>query len=231
MKRRISVPFTVALTLIVSALLFQTGTAQTGLVTSRLNVQLFGGLAIPTGDFASTSSSDAGGAKTGFVVGGELGLNFVAGLAWWNTVAVSFNSLNEELVEDLAGTTSVSGDMGSWTTIWPMTGLKYTTWVAPAVSIYATGQFGLLLGSTPEVSVSSGVFRYSAKSFSSSAFAYGFGAGVLVANRFTAGVRYLTGQPEYDIEFRVTAPGYTSTTTGKTDQPTSIFQLTVGVMS
>lgn len=230
MKRKISLPLAVALTLIVLALPFQTGTAQTGLVTSRINVGVFGGLAIPTGDFASTSSVEAGGAKTGFVVGGELGLNLVAGLAWWNTVGVSFNSLNEELVEDLAGVTSVSGDIGSWTTIWPMTGLRYTTWVAPGFSIYVTGQAGLLLGSTPEVSASSGLFSYTSKSFSSSAFAYGFGAGVMVADRFTAGVRYMTGQPEYDIEVRVTAPGYTSTTTGKVDQPTSIFQLTVGVM-
>jgi hypothetical protein len=230
MKRKISLPFAVALTLSVLALLFQTGTAQTGLVTNRINVQVFGGLAIPTGDFASTSSVEAGGAQTGFVVGGELGLNFVGGLAWWNTVAVSFNSLNEELVEDLAGLTSVSGDFGSWTTIWPMTGLKYTSWVAPGVAIYATGQIGLLVGSTPEVSVSSSGFNYSSKSFSSSSFAYGFGAGLLVADRFTAGLRYLTGQPEYDIEFRVSGPGFTSTTTGKTDQPTSIIQLTVGVM-
>ena len=157
-------------------------------------------------------------------------MNFVAGLAWWNTVAVSFNSLNEQLVEDLAGVNSVSGDMGSWTTIWPMTGLRYTTWVAPGVSIYATGQVGVLLGSTPEVSVSSGGFSYSSKSFSSSAVAYGFGAGVLVANRFAAGIRYLTGQPEYEFEFRASGPGFTSTTTGKIDQPTSVFQITVGVM-
>lgn len=227
MKRKISIPFTAALTL---ALLSQTGTAQTGLVMSRINVQVFGGLSLPTGDFASTSSVEAGGAKTGFVVGGELGVNFVAGLAWWNTVAVSFSSLNDELVKNLAGLTSVSGDIGSWTTVWPMTGLRYTTWVAPGVTIYATGQVGILIGSSPEVSVSSGVFRYSAKSFSSSAFAYGFGAGVLIANRFTAGVRYMTGQPEYDVEYQVSAPGFTSTTTGKTGQPTSIFQLTVGVM-
>ena len=77
MKRKLSVPFAVALTLAVLALLFQTGTAQTGLVTSRINVQVFGGLSLPTGDFASTSSVEAGGAKTGFVVGGELGVNFV----------------------------------------------------------------------------------------------------------------------------------------------------------
>jgi hypothetical protein len=230
MKRKISIPFTAALTLAVLALLSQTGTAQTGLVTNRINVQVFGGLSLPTGDFASTSSVEAGGAKTGFVVGGELGVNLVAGLAWWNTVAVSFNSLNDELVKDLAGVSSVSGDIGSWTTVWPMTGLRYTTWVAPGVTIYATGQVGILFGSTPEVSVNSGGFRYSSKSFSSSAFAYGFGAGVLIANRFTAGVPYMTGQPEYDVEYLASAPGFTSTTTGKIDQPTSIFQLTVGIM-
>lgn len=213
------------------------------IIASRTNAQdmkppvrfgFFGGLAFPVGDFGSTSSSQAGGAKTGFAFGGELGIPISESLAILTSATFAFNALSEEYIKSASGSSSsISGTLGSWTTIWPMAGLRFTTSVSPLVGFYAQGQIGLLAGSTPEVNASQSGYKYSAASASSSSFAYGFGVGLMFGKTVSTGLRYSGGQPTY--EYKVTAtrsgPGFTSTTTynAKSDFPAALFQLVVGL--
>lgn len=208
--------------------------AQQDSLGKKWSFQIGGGLSLPVGDFGSTSSANAGGAKTGFTFNADLGRVLGGGFAWWTSLIYSRNSLNDEFVQTLTGTSSFSGDLGSWTTIWPMTGVRYFGTTSPTIGIYGIGQIGLLLGSTPEVSVTSGGSRVTSKSKSSSALAFGFGGGLIIKNRFNVGIRYITAQPQYDLQQTVTIslPGFqsTQTITGKADAPTSLFQLVVGIV-
>jgi len=200
----------------------------------KVSVGFFGGLAIPTGDFGSTSSAGAGGASTGFAFGGEVGFPLPGGLSVVGTTTLAFNSLSEKYFQDASGSSSsVSGDLGSWTTIWPMVGMRYTGSFTPAASYYLQGQLGLLFGSSPEVNASQSGYRYTAASASGTAFGYSFGAGVIFAKIMTVSVRYSGGQPtyEYQVMESFTSPGFSSTTTYnvKNDHPAAIFQLLVGI--
>lgn len=191
---------------------------------------LTGGLALPTGDFASTSSVQAGGATAGFSAGANLIFSLIPTLSVVGSFSFVSNGVDEEMVKNLTGTSSYDGDVGSWTTLWPMAGIRYSTGVGPVVGVFLTAQGGLLLGSSPEVDVTSGGNRYTSKSTSASSFAYGFSGGVMIANKFTVELRVLSGQPEYDFEFQASGSGFTSTFTGKSDQPTSIIQLNAGIV-
>lgn len=203
-------------------------------VAPKVSVGFFGGLAFPTGDFGSTSSVSAGGASTGFAFGGEIGIPLPRGLSVLGTATLAFNSLSEKYFQDASGSSApISGDLGSWTTIWPMAGIRYSGSFTPAAGYYLQGQVGLLFGSTPEVNASQGGYRYTAKSASSSAFAYGFGVGVVFARIVNVGLRYSGGQPTYEYQVTETfsQPGFTSTTTynAKNDHPATMFQLLVGI--
>jgi hypothetical protein len=193
-----------------------------------VNFGVTGGLALPSGDFASTSSPQSGGATAGFSAGANLHISLIPTLSLIGSFTFASNGVDEELVNSIAGTSSFSGDLGSWTTLWPMAGIRYSVGVGPIVGIFLTGQGGLLLGSTPEVDITSGGFRYTSKSSSASSFAYALSGGVIVADKFTVELRLLSGQPEYDIEFQASGPGFSSTITGTSDQPTSIIQLNAG---
>ncbi|HXG37761.1 MAG TPA: hypothetical protein VNL36_03215 [Bacteroidota bacterium] len=203
-------------------------------IVPKVSVGFFGGLAFPTGDFGSTSSVGAGGASTGFAFGGEVGIPLPGGLSVLGSTTLAFNSLSEKYFQDASGSSSsVSGDLGSWTTIWPMAGIRYSGSFTPAAGYYLQGQVGLLFGSTPEVNASQGGYRYTAKSASSSALAYGFGVGVVFARVVNVSLRYSGGQPtyEYTVTETISQPGFTSTTTynTKNDHPATMFQLLVGV--
>ena len=115
-----------------------------------------------------------------------------------------------------------------------MTGVRYLGTASPTIDIYGMGQLGLVLGSTPEVNITFSGGRATSKSKSSSALAFGFGGGLIIKNRFNLGIRYITGQPQYDLlqTVSISGPGFssTSTITGKRDAPTSLFQCVVGIV-
>ncbi|HEY4612490.1 MAG TPA: outer membrane beta-barrel protein [Bacteroidota bacterium] len=189
-----------------------------------------GGLAIPTGDFASTSSTQSGAAVTGFGIGANISISIIPSLSFVGNFTYISNGINEDYIKDQTGGQSYTGDVGSWTTLWPMVGVKYSAGVGPIVGIFLTAQGGLLLGTSPEVDITSQGVRGTFKSFSSSAFAYGFGGGVIIADKFTIELRILGGQPEYDSEYTFSGSNFTSTTTSKYDQPTGIIQLNAGIV-
>ncbi|HLF19403.1 MAG TPA: outer membrane beta-barrel protein [Bacteroidota bacterium] len=200
-----------------------------------LRFGIFAGLGFPTGDFGSTSSTQAGGASTGFSFGGEFGIPLSDAVAVWTSATFAFNSLSEDFITSSSGSSSpVSGTLGTWTTIWPMTGIRYTAPISPALNFYAQGQLGLLLGSSPDVSASQSGYKYVAPSASATSFAYGFGAGLTIGKTVNVGLRYSGSQPTYEYKVTVTqsSPGFTSTYNydAKSDFPTALFQLVIGLI-
>ena len=210
--------------LVVCVVVRQQVVAQVPSVSLSIN----GGIALPMGDFASTTSNQAGGAAAGWGAGINVDIEVIPMLTVVGSFSYVSNGIQDELIEGQTGG-SYSGDIGSWTTMWPLAGLKYSIGVGPVATIYFVGQGGLVLGSSPEADFTSGGTQYNYKSFSSSAFAYSLGAGVKFAGKFFAEVRLLSAQPEYDLELRASGNGFTTTFTGMYDQPTSLVQINAGI--
>lgn len=216
---------------------FNTSTAQEQPPLRKVNIGFFGGLAVPVSDFAAKDyyNIKAGGANLGFSLGADLGVPIGPQLSWWSSAMLSFNGLSEDYVKSgFTGSGSISGNLGSWTTIWPVTGLRYTTPVSPTFTLALLGQMGLVFGTSPDVNASQGSSRITSPSASASAFAYGLGAGLIFGERVNVTARYFTGQPSYKVKITTveSGPGFTSTyeTEGTFDIPASIFQLLVGVI-
>jgi len=207
-----------------------------GQTESKIDFGINVGLALPNGDFGSTNanSDNSGGAATGFSVGADVGVPVAKGLSWWTSFYFVSNALSEDYVKSATGETSaITGELSSWTTIWPMTGIRYAAAVSDQIDLFGGAQVGMLFGTTPEPSATQGPVRFSAESASSSAVAFSFTGGLILNDRFTGSIRYMTGQPTY--KYKVTTvysvPGFTSTTywNREVDHPASLLQFVVGV--
>jgi hypothetical protein len=189
----------------------------------RLGFHFGGGF--PVGEFGSTTEANGGAAKAGFVFGGELDYHLKYISSWITSVAVAFNGLDRNPIETATG---LSADVGSWVTIWPMTGIRLSSPTGGNTSLYFQGQIGVLFGNSPEIttSSSSSPSRVTQSSSSATAFAFSLGAGFLMGKRAAIGTRYLYGVPEY----QVTASSGSQSVTGKFKQPTGILLLTIGAI-
>ncbi|MFA6598133.1 MAG: hypothetical protein WCS69_10450 [Ignavibacteriaceae bacterium] len=186
-----------------------------------MNFSIYGGAALPQGDFSGTTGDKAGYAKTGFcaMVEGAKSLN--ESVNWVSSISLALNSMDETTIENQMSGPSVSA--GSYITTWAMTGVGFETVASPTVKIYGVAQLGLLLSSFPDVTISYGGVSVTQTTKMGTAFAFGFGAGVLI-NRFNIGLRYYTGEPEY--EESASYGGISSTV--KVKLPATILQLMVG---
>ena len=193
--------------------------AQENVTSKRLS--LYGGAALPQGDFSSTNSDKAGYAKTGFCAMIEVSKFLNESINWTSSISLAINSLDESSLEDqLSGMTVTSG---SYITTWAMTGIGFEKTVSPTVKIYGLGQIGLLLSSFPDIKLSYGGESITQTTKLGTAFAYGFGAGVII-NRINIGIRYYSGEPEYEQ-----SASYSGVSgTAKVKMPATILQLLVG---
>jgi hypothetical protein len=133
------------------------------------------------------------------------------------------NSVDETAIENQLSGFTVSS--GSYLTTWTMTGVGIETVASPTVKIYGLAQIGLLLSSVPDLTISSSYGTSVTQTTKmGTALAYGFGAGVLI-NRFNIGLRYYTGEPEY--EHSVSFNGGNSTT-AKEKSPTTVLEVMIG---
>lgn len=181
---------------------------------STREFKLFGGLSFPAGDFGVSTSPQAGLAETGFTLGAEVcsevARHFPIGVGGvFNIHGVDVSQFEQQFP-------GFRFDAGSWSLFW-FTGLVgANTPVSPTVNLYAHGNLGLLLANSPDITVFSGGGSGHVSSATGTAFGYGFSFGALIDTRFDAGMRYLTGEPEFTV----------SSITGK--QSISVFQLTFG---
>jgi hypothetical protein len=218
---------------------------------------IFGGAAIPVGDFASETDEEHGFAKTGFTAG----VQFVTGGQIGFLINASYAS-NPTDLKDINPFPYDAYDIecGSWTSILLLTGLKIGTTNPTGVNFFFAPLIGMNIGMSPkiEAKISDYYYYYSGypyyisgsvpitgtetyKSATSTAFAYGATAEAIISGRITIGARYIACKPTYDIDGNASYSGYLSnyyanitingTSTGKwkREQSTSLFLLYVGV--
>ncbi|HLP60382.1 MAG TPA: hypothetical protein VK186_16190 [Candidatus Deferrimicrobium sp.] len=214
--------------------LFFSSTVTAQVATTRPT--LYGGLAIPQGDFANATNTvpKAGFAKNGLCGGFEFGNTFnnesISGIA---ALSVSVNSMDQKalssFVQTQTGSYNVSVTAGSYVTVMGLYGIKVKGPLSPTASIYGQAQAGFLFSSMPDWSITVSPSSYpSSPSTVTEAFdwastiAYGFGGGLELKDKFNIGVRYIGGSPEYTMTVK--------TTTTKMRLSTSILQIVFGVM-
>jgi hypothetical protein len=188
---------------------------------SPMRFSLYGGASLPQGDFSSTNGDKAGYAKTGFCVMIEGSKNLNESINWISSISLALNSLDESEMESKLSGVSVSS--GNYITTWAMTGVGFETVASPTVKIYGAGQIGLLLSSFPDITLSSGGTSVTQTTEMGTAFAYGFGVGVII-NKINIGLRYYTGEPEYTE--KASYGGISNTFKAKL--PATVLQLLIG---
>jgi len=196
---------------------------------------VFGGFAFPVGDFSSNErGQSSGGASRGYAFGAEVGVPLQGGFSVLGSATLAFNPLSEDYIREYMGLPRWSGDLGTWTTIWPMVGVRYSGSKAHTEEgFYAQVQIGYLLESSPELDVSYSGTRYTAESTSGGAFAYGFGVGATFARIVNVGLRFVISEPMYvwNVEETQSGPGFWVRRGFYYEDyhPTTIIQILVGV--
>lgn len=198
----------------------------TGSFLSKTLFTLQGGVAIPLGEFASTTGNAGGAASTGFSFGGELKVPIGRSAFWLLSGTFSFNSMDESAIRSSLGLpSSVSVDAGNWISITPLTGVGVIIPVSETLGLQLSGRLGLLIGTSPELNLSDGSTSISQSSASATAFAYGFAAGILTASNFSIVAQFQSGKPKYTA----TASGGGSSSSGDFEQSMSLVQVAVGI--
>jgi len=212
-----------------------------------MHFSLFGGIALPQGDFGSTvrDNDKAGFAKTGFCAMAEGSKNLNENVLWVSSLAFALNSADESAMKDPSDYwDEYSVSAGNYLTSWAMTGIGYETVISPTINLYGIGQLGLLLSSVPDVKISannsndmgSTTITSNITSKMGTSFAYGFGVGIKV-NKFNIGLRYYSSEPEYEQTYKqsktIVYSGISHTgensETKKVQMPASVLQLLFGI--
>lgn len=189
--------------------------------TSPMRFSLLGGIVLPQGDFGSTSGEKGGYASTGFGGMLEMSKNLNENINWVTSVSLDMNSIDDNTMTNQWGHGTVTG--GNYVTTWTMTGIGVESVASPTVKVYGVGQVGLLFSSFPDITMSSGGQSITQTAKMGTAFAFGFGAGLII-NKLNVGLRYYTGEPEY--EQTATYMGVTGT--AKVKMPATVLQLMIG---
>ncbi len=199
-------------------------------VSPFMHLSIFGGVAFPVGDFGSTTSTNAGFARTGYSAMLQGDKNITEAIYWTSSISVAVNSINNSALESSldsslglkAGYKVTVNNRGYISTLL-MTGLGIETSASNPVQFYGSAQVGVLMSSFPTETISSKAYTANISTNTPFAFAYGFGAGVIY-NSINLGVRYFAGEPTYKMVTTVQ-----SYPTSSVMQPhTKILQLMIG---
>ena len=203
--------------------------------TSSMHFSLFGGLSLPQGDFGGTEKDNdkAGFAKTGFCAMAEGTKNLNENVLWVSSLSIALNSMDESAMQSLHYA-PYQVTAGSYLTSWAMTGIGYETVISPTINLYGVGQIGLLLSSFPEVNAEQAEYTWKYTTKMGTSFAYGFGCGIKI-NKINVGLRYYSGEPEYEqtetqTNDNIYSYSYgTYTSTKKVKMPATVLQLLIGI--
>ena len=197
------------LVLLVALMLVPASLSAQGVPFMDGGIGFFGGVALPTGDFADDDGEDAGGAETGFMVGADAYLPLGSTAFGWVTSA----SINSFGVDD-DGNDEV--DLGRYWLLPIMTGVSYPIVLSPTMSISPMAQIGLNIAFGPNGEIADEDFNTST-SFS---LAFSAGANMMFSETLGATLRYVNGgAPEREIE--------QGELEGERDNPMSFLQLGV----
>jgi hypothetical protein len=184
---------------------------------------LFGGVTLPLGDFGSisTTSLSSGAANQGFAFGGSISVPVGPNLHWLSTFLVSVNQVDSRI---LALPGDFKANLGSWATLWPLTGLEFCPPSSRDVNFHLMAQLGILNGHSPSVNITLNNILFSQPSSSATSFAGSIGCGVVLRKKASLDLRYLYGDPEYDI----VATGGGNALRTNVSQPTGMFMFSLG---
>lgn len=181
------------------------------------------GVAVPTGEFASTSPPSGGAAKPGLMFGGDAEYRFDQNASFLASISVALNSVD-------MNTNGTGAEIDPWTTVWPMIGIRFYPQMRSSVEPYMQGKLGILFGSYPGINASSGSTSFSKPSVGASSVAFSFGAGMVFVRKVNIAVSYLYGSPEYELRAVWMENGSSVIQTGKISQSTGIVQVSAGVV-
>ena len=187
----------------------------------RVRFMLSAGMGFPAGVFGEKSGSTAGGATSGFALGADVAYKTRSGIEWLTSLYLSFQPFDESALQLAPG---VQVDAGSWTLIWPMTGVRVSSNTSQDVSLFVLGQVGVLIGSSPEITATIQNMSISQPSSNANSVAFDLGCGIVYQQRYMMSLRYLYGSPEY--KYQASGGGYS--VAGKAEQATSVIFLGVG---
>jgi hypothetical protein len=157
---------------------------------------IFGGLAIPLGDFAKKLGSDssAGGAKTGW----SAGIQFVTGgtIGWIIEGSYAQNKIDFPTSDLPAGKYNYTG----WTSILALTGIKIGTDNSSGTNFFIAPLVGALFGKSPSLDFTppgSSASQNITSSASGTGFAYGANVEAIFIGHITFSAKYIASKPKF----------------------------------
>jgi len=207
-----------------SVLTAQSATTESG--TTRGGLMLFGGLALPNGEFGKTDGDKAGFAKSGFFGGAEIMFSLAPSIGIVLDGRYMINKLNEDELMKGSGP-SITASFGQWTGILPMGGIRlYTT---GPIGLFVDAQAGYMFAKSPETSYS-GTFNgvpinVKNESQNGKGLAYGASAGIDIGNTLVIGGTYIISKPKFES----TSGSGSSATTTTTELPMNMIQVWAGI--
>jgi hypothetical protein len=184
----------------------------------RSALSIFGGAAMPTGDY-----SKEGNAKSGFMFGAQ----YVSRgkIRWLLTGSYSSNKMEFPPMYSQNG---ISSKTGNWTSLFALTGITLDISNPSDVRCSMTPLIGVLFGSIPEITITvsneayvehpsygilygnGGGINVSQSSGSSTALAYGVALELVFGSKIVLGARYIASNPEYNVQDKIWGQGMTS---------------------
>jgi hypothetical protein len=209
----------VGLTSVMSA---QLATAPSG--TSRGGFMLFGGLAMPNGDFGKTDGDNAGFAKTGYFGGAEIMFSLAPSIGIILDGRYIINKYDDSQIAKALGTFSgISYTVGSYTGILPMGGIRlYTT---SSIGLFVDAQAGYMMAKSPEITITGPGVNEKVDAVSGKGLAYGASAGIDIGNTLIVGGSYIICKPKF--EMTATQNGQQVTQTA--EQQMNMIQVWAGI--
>ncbi len=217
---------------IVLLLFGSVASAQDSVVSLPRYFKLCGSLSMPVGEFSSTTSAQAGFAKPGFGVAGEFDAEVIRGFEMGVMALLSLHELDAAEIQRQIRRTYSDGSVqsGMWLLVHMMGGAGFSLPASSEVMLYGKMYVGAIVATFPEVRIYVGGVQAKQASSSATALSYGFGCGMMITKKIDAGVRYLTAEPEYQLNVVAgqISSNQTVTQTATYKQPIGILHFSVG---
>ena len=187
---------------------------------------LFGGLALPAGEFGKTDGSDdAGYAKTGYFGGAEIMFSLAPSVGIVLDGRYIINKINEEEVLKQIGVPSGSSvSFGSWTGILPMGGIRlYTT---EPIGLFVDAQAGYMFATGPSIEATLAGHSVKREMKNGRGLAYAASAGLDIGNTLVLGGSYIISKPKFDAIESMDGTSSPSTTV---EGPMNMIQVWAGI--
>ena len=214
----------IGLTSVVSAQSVTTQSVTTQSGTTRGGLMLFGGLALPNGEFGKTDGDNAGFAKAGFFGGAEIMFSLAPSIGIVLDGRYIINKYDDSQIATAIGSyPGYSYSVGSYTGILPMGGIRlYTT---GTLGLFVDGQAGYMFAKSPEVTITGPGVNEKVDAVSGKGLAYGASAGIDIGNTLIIGASYIICKPKF--EMTVTQNGKQVTQTA--EQPMNQIHVFAGI--